>query len=156
MRLWVNDCSFTQHIFEYPLKWLQLCLVVTWLVPCETAATWVQVLCTPCNHAPIDSVTLFKAVYLPHAPLTEWPGSFMYYCGGTFTKIRVNIESWPRRRKFSHHSCWVLNKRSFDHKYVTLPLGHPHSPQCVCVCACVCVCVCDVFLWLGVKFTCNF
>ena len=30
---------------EYPLKWLQRCLVVTWLVPPETAAILAHVLC---------------------------------------------------------------------------------------------------------------
>ena len=30
----MGDCSFLLHVFECPLKW---CLVVTWLVPCETA-----------------------------------------------------------------------------------------------------------------------
>ena len=32
MRLCMSGCSFTQHVFEYPSKWLQRCLVVTWLV----------------------------------------------------------------------------------------------------------------------------
>ena len=34
----MSDCSFTQHVFEYPQKWSQGSLVVTWLVPRETAA----------------------------------------------------------------------------------------------------------------------
>ena len=46
----MSDCSCTQHRFEYPLKSLQSCLVVTWLVPCGTAAVSVQVMCTPYNH----------------------------------------------------------------------------------------------------------
>ena len=46
----MSDCSFTQHIFQYPLKWLQCCLVVTWLVPRETAAVSLHVLCTPYSH----------------------------------------------------------------------------------------------------------
>ena len=31
MQLWMSGCSFTV-CFEYPLEWLQCCLVVTWLV----------------------------------------------------------------------------------------------------------------------------
>ena len=36
-----------------PLKWLQRCLVVTWLVPRDIAAISVEVLPTPCNHASV-------------------------------------------------------------------------------------------------------
>ena len=43
---------YTVH-FEYPSKWLQL-------VPYETTAVSVQVLCTPYNHAPVYSVILFE------------------------------------------------------------------------------------------------
>ena len=46
--------------FEYLLKWLQPCFVVTWLVPCETAAVSVHVLCTPYNHKPAYNVTFFE------------------------------------------------------------------------------------------------
>ena len=45
MRLWLNACSFTQCIWKIPPKSLKCCLVVTWLVPCETAVVLVQVLC---------------------------------------------------------------------------------------------------------------
>ena len=38
---------------EYPPKCLQCCLLVTWLVPRETATVSAQVLCTSYNHAPI-------------------------------------------------------------------------------------------------------
>ena len=45
--------------------YLQCCLVVTtWLVPCETAAISVQVLCTPCGHAPVYNVTSFEAKFM--------------------------------------------------------------------------------------------
>ena len=36
---------------EYPGKWLQRCLIVTWPVPHETAAVLAQVQCTPYRHA---------------------------------------------------------------------------------------------------------
>ena len=55
MQLWMSNCSFTQHVLEYPPKWLQRCLVVIWLVSHETADVLTQVLCTPYNHAPVCS-----------------------------------------------------------------------------------------------------
>ena len=39
-------------------------LVVTWLVPREIAVVSVHVLYTPYKHAPVYSVTLFKATYV--------------------------------------------------------------------------------------------
>ena len=42
----------------------QCCLVVAWLVPCETAAVSAQVLCTPYTHATVYNVTLFKVTYV--------------------------------------------------------------------------------------------
>ena len=38
-------------------------LVVTWLVPHETATASAHVLCSPYDHAPVSSVTLFEATY---------------------------------------------------------------------------------------------
>ena len=61
-----SECTIVtlQSISEYPPKWLQPCLVVTWLVPCETAPISLHVLWTPYNCAPIYRVTLFKATYV--------------------------------------------------------------------------------------------
>ena len=73
------------HSFAYPPKWLQCCLVVTGLVPHETAAISACFLCTPYSCAPVYSVALFEATYvgwcvfgciLPSAFLAEWLGSF--------------------------------------------------------------------------------
>ena len=44
--------------------YLQRCLVVTWLVPLETAAVSAHVLFTPHNHAPMYNVTSFQATYV--------------------------------------------------------------------------------------------
>ena len=41
---------------------LQSCLVVTWLVPYETAAVSAHFLCTPHNHAPCTNVVLKEVV----------------------------------------------------------------------------------------------
>ena len=63
-------------------------LAATLLVPRENDALFDYVLCTPYNHAPVYSVTLFEATCgrlfscnLPPALLAETPGSFTGYCG---------------------------------------------------------------------------
>ena len=66
----MSDCSCTQRILNIPH-----CLVFSWLLPHETAAVLVQVLCTPYNHAPVYSVTSCKAVVLLHAKLWCTSGS---------------------------------------------------------------------------------
>ena len=38
----------------------------------------------------------------------------------TDIEIRVSAESLPWGRKFSCHSCWVLNPRPFNYKSITL------------------------------------
>ena len=53
----MSDSLYTARS-DCPTKWLQRCLLVTWLVPCETAAISEQVLCTPYNPAPVHSVTI--------------------------------------------------------------------------------------------------
>ena len=56
---------------------------------------------------------------LPHALLAEWPGSFMCYCSNTgveWIPKWVSTESWPWRRKFSHHSCPDSNPWPFNHE----------------------------------------
>ena len=40
------------------------------LVPCETAAVSAYVLCTPYNHTPVYSVTLFKGMCRVHVCLS--------------------------------------------------------------------------------------
>ena len=54
------------YVFEYQPKWCtdSAVLVVTWLVPRETAAVSAHVLCTPYNHAPVYSVISFEATYV--------------------------------------------------------------------------------------------
>ena len=58
---------------------------------------------------------------LPPALFAEWLGSFMCYCG-TDTEIKVSIESWHRRKTFSHHSCRDSNPRPFDLEFSALTI----------------------------------
>ena len=56
---------------------------------------------------------------LPPALLAEGLESFTCHCsnmGVNGQRIRVSTQSWLRRRKFSHHSCWDLNSQPFNHK----------------------------------------
>ena len=97
---------------------------LAWLVPHETAAISAHVLCTPYNHAPchfLQSHTCKVYACLAVAcHLHFWQndrGSFTCYCSNMWaedTEIKVSTESWPWRRKFSHHSCRNSNPRPFS------------------------------------------
>jgi len=73
--------------------YLQCCLIVTWLVPCETAAVSAHILCTQYNHAPYYIIILFEVIYLygacvfscnlPPTLLVEWLRSCACYCSNT-------------------------------------------------------------------------
>ena len=76
-------------------RYLQLYLVVIWC-HVKLLPSWRTFCAHPYNHAPVYSVTSFKATYarfacvfscnLPPALLAEWPGSFTCYCGNTWVK----------------------------------------------------------------------
>ena len=73
--------------------YLQRCLVVTQLVPRETAAVSAHVVCTPYSHAPrsyskshMQGACVFNC-NLPPAFLAKWPGSFACYCGNTVMEL---------------------------------------------------------------------
>ena len=134
-------CSF--DIISTEVVFWQHCLVVTWVVPHETVAVLVHILCTPYNHAPVYSVNLWKphmsgacvlSCNLPPAPLAEWPGSSSYSCGNrgrTDTKIRVSTKSLSWRRKFSccfsgDSNLWLIHFTSL----VLYLLSYPHFPKC--------------------------
>ena len=82
-------------------------------MPPETAAVEVHILCTPYNHAPVDSVTLFEAIYI------AWCMCLTVTCTHTFGRIigiysvllqqhegrtdpeiKVSTKSWPQKRIF--------------------------------------------------------
>ena len=50
-----GDDAFIEMVY------LQCCLVVTLLAPCETAAILAHIMCTPYSHAPVYSVTSVQA-----------------------------------------------------------------------------------------------
>ena len=60
----MNDCSFVQRVLNIHSNVYSDVLEVTLLVPGETAAVSVHVLCTPCNYANVYSVTLLEATYV--------------------------------------------------------------------------------------------
>ena len=99
--------------------------VLVALFGCCMAAISAQVPCTPLNHVPVYSVTLFKArVYvslavtchlcfwqndwdLLHATVLTWGWN------GYWNK---STESWPWRRKLSRRSCRDSNPGTFKHE----------------------------------------
>ena len=105
---------------------LKHCLIVTWLVPHETAAISPQVLCTPYKHAPVYSVTSCTATCLQchfmqshagrvHACLAvrllhfwqnEW--DLLVLCTTT-----VVTWVWNRYRNKSQHRKLTLDKKMF-------------------------------------------
>ena len=83
----VCDCEctcdwITQRVFQYPPKWLQHSLVVTWLVPRETAAVSAHVLCT------LFEVIIMRRVHVClvvtcHLHFDRMTRIFTCYCGNT-------------------------------------------------------------------------
>ena len=61
---WLTITFHSMFWISSEVVYLQCCLVVAWLVPRETAAVLAHVLCTPYSHAPVYSVTSFKATYI--------------------------------------------------------------------------------------------
>ena len=96
MWLWMSDCRFT-------LRWLQHCLVVTWLEPCETAVISTQVLCTPYGHAPVFSVrcTLFSC----NCHLHFWQN------GWDLLHATVLTRGWKRYHNKSQHRKLTLENK---------------------------------------------
>ena len=146
----MSGCSFTRHVFQYPPKWLQRCLIVTQLVSRETAAVSAQVLSTPYSHGPVYCMTLRETAYI----------GWMYVClvvtchlrflqndrdllratavtrgsggggggGGERTPKQESAQKVDTgRRKSSRRSCPDSNPRSFDHESVapTTELSRP-------------------------------
>ena len=104
---WVT--SFIAHFFNIHRS--DVLTALAWLVPHETAAVSVQILCTPYNHAPChfmqshihNGVCVFGCNLAP-ALLAEWPGSFTCYCGNT----GVERISWLKRTA-RPEAEWPLN-----------------------------------------------
>ena len=126
--------------FEYLPKWLQCHLVFTLLVPRETAAISAHVLCTPYNHAPVYSVTLFEPTQV----------GCVAACFVTKEKKVSNLIHylhvllpWQVLSPCGDKLCqkvYLLHDLSFlcQHHYNLFSSSHDVY---VCVCVCVCVCV---------------
>ena len=88
MQLWMSDCSFTQHVLKIHQSGYSAVSIVTWLVPHETAAITTQVLCTPYQHAPVYSATVFKAAWLCRMHWTKCVSNLRQ------VPITVSFEGW--------------------------------------------------------------
>ena len=124
---WMRDYTSFMARFLISTKGMywQRCLVVTRLVPCETAAVSAHVLCIPYNHAPVFSVTSFEVTYVVwlclavtcHLHFWQNERDILHVIRGrTDTEIRVSTESWPWRRTSSGPSNRNSNPRHFDHE----------------------------------------
>ena len=121
------------------IHWSGVLTALAWLVPHETAAVLVHILCTPYNHAPChfmqshirNGVCVFSC-NLPPALLAEWPGSFTCYCSNTGVERIpkwVSTESQPWRRKFSCRSSSDSNPWPFNHESSALTTELSLPPQ---------------------------
>ena len=89
---------------------LQRYLVVTWLVPRQTAAVSAQVLCTPYNHSPVYSVTSFKAFAKT---------AFCFFAEGRFS---LGLSGQDKQSCYDVYTCKYTFKISF---IVLVSLGMP-------------------------------
>ena len=153
--------------------WVAVALPSTfWISSKMVTALFGSALCGWCTfcvrHAPVYSLTLFKAIVygmnacmfscnLPPAFLSEWLGAFTWYCSnrGRVEQIQkwVSTESWPWRRKFSHHSLDLLIKGLALYHWaipgpwlmlwsnLTAPAFFNRAVSAVSVCLSLCVCV---------------
>ena len=138
---WVTAAFFIVHLFEFPSRWCTSVphyLVVKWLVPCETAAISVHILCTPYNHAPVYSVTtkgacVFSCI-LPPALSAEWLGSFICFGGNTGVEGYRN-KSQHRKLTLEKKILLLLCQDSNPWPFITsLVLNHwaIPAPQVLC------------------------
>ena len=108
----IGGCGFTQRLYsDYPPKRLQRCSVATWLVPSETAAVSAQVLCTPCNHAPVYGVTLFKATHRMHVCLGLTCHLNLWQNDRDLLRATAVTRGWNGYRNKSQHRKLTLSKK---------------------------------------------
>ena len=96
----MSDCSLLQCILEYSLKH---CLIVTWLVPYETAAVLARSVytvqpCTTSRHFMQSHISRVQAsLAVTCHLLAEWLGSFTCYCGNSGVEWILKYKSQHRR-----------------------------------------------------------
>ena len=106
----------------------------------ETAAVSAQVLCTPCNHAPCHFMQnhirkVYECLAVTCHPHFWQNDQVLLRATNAVTRgwngywIRVSIESWPWRRKFSRRSCRDSNPRPFNHESGALTTELSPPPQ---------------------------
>ena len=121
--------------------------------------------CTPYNHAPVYSVTSFKAtcigcmfILLEPATCTFGRMTRIFYVllqsnvGGTDTEVRIGAESWPLRTEFSHHSSWGSDPWPFWSRVRCSATELSPLPS---YCYAVCVCVFQIYCATSHKAICH-
>ena len=114
------------NVFFFNIHQSGVLTALAWLVPHETAAISVQVLCTPYNPVPChimqSHICKVYACLAVTCHLHFWQNDWdllhatVVTRGGTDTEIRVSTESWPWRRKFSSRFCGDSNLQPFNHE----------------------------------------
>ena len=93
---------------------------LAWLVPCETAAVSVQILCTPYNHAPShfmqNHICKVYACLAVTCHLHFWQNDRDFLRATAVTGGWNGYQNKSQHRKFSHRSCRDSNVRPFSHE----------------------------------------
>ena len=90
---------------------LQRYLVVTWLVPRQTAAVSAHVLCTSYNRAPAYSVTSFGATYRVHVCLAVTCHLLFRRNDRGLLRATAVTRGWSGYRNKSQHRKLTLQKK---------------------------------------------
>ena len=90
---WVTVAFYSAFRISIQVVYLQHCLVVTWLVPHETAvvsalSVYTIQTCTMSSHFMQSHIVLCRVHAFLAAVLAEWLGSFTCYCGNCRHKAK--------------------------------------------------------------------
>ena len=105
----MSDYSCTQYVSEHPPKWLQRCLVVAWLVPRETAAVSVQVLCTSLHCDVIRS-----RIRRMHVRLAATCHPHYWQNDRDLLRAAAVTREWNGQRNKSQHKKLTMEKENYS------------------------------------------
>ena len=132
---WVTVAFKSEFWISTEVVYLQHCLIVTWLVPRETAAVSIQ-WCTVSRHFMLSHIRRVHACLAVTCNLHFWQNgrdllrATAVTRGWNDTEIRISTESRPWRRKFSRRSRRDLNPGPFSYESGALTTelsSYPHS-----------------------------
>ena len=92
----MSDCSFIWHVLNIHQSGCSAVLVVTRLVPHKTTALSKQVLCTPCNHAPVYTVTIRSRIHMVCVSLAVSCHLHFWQSDRDLLRATVVTQGWNR------------------------------------------------------------